>query len=67
MGSDGNPQYSTGDPNSARSVCSNTYGCQLGSELYDALDAALGVLFDDGPLPVCTMMDLIGGIDGRRG
>ncbi|KZV74255.1 carbohydrate esterase family 4 protein [Peniophora sp. CONT] len=51
MGSDGNPQYSTGDPNSASSVCSVTYGCRLDSQVWDAPDGVLGVSFDDGPLP----------------
>jgi chitin deacetylase len=45
------PVYNGLDANSPQ-VCSGTYGCRIHGNIYDAPAGAVGIGFDDGPLPV---------------
>ena len=46
-----NPVYDGLDATSPQ-VCSGTYGCRISDNMYDAPAGAVGIGFDDGPLPV---------------
>ena len=58
-----NPVYNGLDATSPQ-VCSNTYGCHIPGNIYDAPAGAVGIGFDDGPLPVSHSLLFLCAFDG---
>ena len=50
-----NPTYGSLDPNGPE-VCSGTYQCRIPGQIWDAPAGTLGLSFDDGPLPVSSLI-----------